>query len=152
MSKRLEDLEPGFRKKVEAFIEEHRKVGQPLVVLYTLRSIEEQTALYAQGRRDLAAVNGLRKTAGLAPIGSAENKNTVTECDGIINKSMHQTGKACDLWYARLNGEPDWFVKDPVRIKSFGAIAKRLGMKWGGDFKPLDKNGIGWDANHVEDI
>jgi hypothetical protein len=25
-----------------------------------------------------------------------------------------------------------------------------LGGKWGGRFKPLNKNGIGWDPGHIE--
>ncbi len=152
MSRNLEDLTPEFRRKVRRFIKEHLDIGVKLVVLYTHRIDDEQIALYAQGRRDLKTVNGLRKVAGLPPIGPGENEKTVTNADGIVNKSKHQTRQACDLWYARKDGRPDWSVTDPVRIKAFGAIAKRLGMKWGGDFVPLDENGIGWDPSHLEDV
>jgi hypothetical protein len=152
MSRKLEDLTDSFRKKVERFIKEHLDVGVKLVIIETYRSAEEQFALYAQGRKSLEDVNYLRKQAGLPSLSKYDNNHTVTEADGIHNKSKHQSRKACDIWYANKMGDPDWTVKDPVRIKSFGAIAKRLGMAWGGDFPPLDKDEIGWDANHVEDI
>lgn len=148
----MDELESGFRKKVERFIKEHLDVGVKLVVLSTYRSDDEQIALFAQGRRSIDKVNALRKKAKMPPISEQENAHTVTQVDGVTIKSMHQLRRACDLWYAKPNGDADWSVKDPVRIKSFGAIAKRLEMRWGGDFTPLDENGIGWDPNHLEDI
>jgi hypothetical protein len=152
MTSSLDELEPNFRKKVERFIKEHLDVGVKLVVLSTYRSDDEQISLFAQGRRSLDKVNSLRKKAKLDPISETENRNVITQVDGNNTKSMHQLRKACDLWYALPNGSADWSVKDPVRIKSFGAIAKRLEMKWGGDFTPLNDDGIGWDPDHLEDI
>lgn len=42
------------------------------------RTIQEQSALYAQGRDKLANVNLLRKRAGMSPITAQENKKKVT--------------------------------------------------------------------------
>jgi len=150
MSRSVTDLTAEARDKWDAMHARLQSVGVSLTLLYTLRATDEQVALYAQGRKPLDEVNRLRKIAGLWLIGAAENKNIVTNCDGIKIKSRHQTGEAFDCWFARADGSADWSIHDPVRILSLGAIGESLGLVWGGRFEPLDKNGIGWDPDHFE--
>lgn len=66
--------------------------GKPQPVLTcTLRTSEEQTALYAQGRFPTIEVNRLRKLAGLTSISSVEAKKIVTRAQA--GQSKHNPDK-----------------------------------------------------------
>lgn len=138
--------------KVEAIeaLADVKSANVDVAVVCTGRSLHHQIALFAQGRCPLAIVNHLRLMAGLVPITEAENKNTVTECDGINKRSAHQDGRAIDVVVIK-NGKAIW-RKDlsPNEYKTIGSCFKAHGFVWGGDWPPLDKNGIGWDAGHCE--
>ena len=148
MSKRIEDLTPSAQAKYSLFAGLLQIAGIAFTVVYTLRSTAEQQALFAQGRHDLSSVNALRAEAGLKPIGASDNV-VVTNCDGVRNVSNHQTGNAFDLTFADASGNPYW-PTDPEKWKELGRIGKVAGLAWGGDFTPLDKNGLGWDTDHFE--
>jgi len=47
--------------------------------------MEEQTALYAQGREDIAAVNALRRLAGMPPIEAEANRIVTYARPGYSN-------------------------------------------------------------------
>ena len=68
MSTKLEDLQPDVQFKAREAITDLADACIPFVVTSTLRTLDEQFALYAQGRQPLAAVNALRAKAGMAPI------------------------------------------------------------------------------------
>lgn len=68
-------------------------------VTYGFRSLQEQQSLYAQGR--------------------TKKGHIVTKCDGIKNKSYHQTGKAIDFIPFPFDG--DW-----NNLKQFEEIGKEL--------------------------
>jgi len=69
--------------------------------------------------------------------------------------SKHLDGEAIDIcpyetWQAHGADKLNWDTSDPTVWFALGAIGERLGLRWGGRFRPLDKNGLGWDAGHFE--
>ncbi len=97
----------------------------------TLRTLAEQTALYAQGRQPLEVVNNLRKVAGLWPITEAENRKKVT---GTMH-SRHLAGedglsRAYDLVIIK-NGTASWDPSDYMRAAEIGrALGLDCGAFW----------------------
>lgn len=146
----MADLRADVRVAAAEAIADMKGEGVHVIVTCTSRTLHHQIALFAQNRCPLAVVNHLRLMASLLPLTEAENKNTVTNCDGIATRSSHQDGRAIDVVVMR-NGKPIW-RKDlaPKEYKIVGACFKAHGFAWGGDWPPLDKNGIGWDAGHAE--
>lgn len=131
MSTRIEDLAEDVQPMARAFIS---LVKIPHVVTSTLRTQDEQAALYAQGRSELSVVNALRSKAGMRPIGDKENGYTVTKCDGVIHKSNHQSGRALDVVPADINGNPVWPGPSDKRWAMISEAGKAAGFKWGGDW------------------
>lgn len=134
MSKKLGDLKPIAAAKATAALADLKREGVPCVVTYTLRTDAEQSALYAQGRESLDVVNSKRKIAGLYALSEKENTYTVTNCDGIRNKSRHQTGTAIDV--VPLEGtRAIWPNGDDPRWIAISKAFKAHGFIWGGDWK-----------------
>lgn len=68
--------------------------------------------------------------------------------------SKHQDGLAidiCPISQYMVHGPTklQWDTTDPI-WKQIGQIGEKLGLRWGGRFAPLDKNGLGWDPGHFE--
>lgn len=120
--------------------------GLNYVVTSTLRTPEEQRALYAQGREPLAAVNALRKQVGWGPITAKENADEVT----WTMNSRHLSGRAFDIALIGADGKtPHWNEKISVNVNTVpdyleaGIIGESVGLIWGGRWaKP--------DAPHFE--
>ena len=100
MSNRIEDLTTKAQELFERFKALLDAGKIPFAVVYTLRTTEEQQALFAKGRDAKGNVT--------------DQSLVVTNCDGILKKSNHQSGNAFDLTFADGNGNPYW-PKDPVR-------------------------------------
>lgn len=109
-----------------------------------LRTFAHQDAIFAQGRQSAAAVNALRKKAGLGAISAAEAGRKVTGVKGGF--SNHNYGLAVDM-YPVVNGQ---IILDPAKLSgsakqhffatqtAIGEEAERLGMTWGGRWKMKD--------------
>jgi len=135
MSNRIEDLSPLCQERFQLF-KAKLDAGQiSFVVVSTLRSLAEQQAQWFKGRDSSGKV--------------IDPKAVVTQVDGIIKKSHHQTGNAFDLTFADEHGNPYW-PTDPVRWFALGNMAESCGLDWGGRFQPLDKDGLGWDCDHFQ--
>lgn len=78
MSRRIDDLIPSLRLLCRAHLAACAEAGLSVLVTYTLRTLAEQEALYAQGRQSCLRVNALRTAAGLPPITEAQNRRPVT--------------------------------------------------------------------------
>jgi hypothetical protein len=94
-------------------------------------------------------VNEKRERAGLWLIREAENKKTVTR----TMKSAHLEGKALDVVPLLPNGTIPWNIATREIAdmwKRFGEIGRAAGLEWGGEWKPLDRWGIGWDPPHYQ--
>lgn len=154
MSRKISDLSPRAQKLYQVLMAALEAKGIKMVCTYTLRTEAEQLALFAQGREPLDAVNKKRRLAGLPPITEAANRGTVTNCDGIVKKSNHQSGDAFDMAFLGANGNPVWPPYDTPegakRWLEFGEIAESVGLVWGGRWAPFNSQKLGFDAPHVE--
>lgn len=121
------------------FLKKLDEYGIKYYVSETLREQAVQRAYYAQGRQALITVNSLRDTAGLPAISERENKNIITNCDGVTNKSKHQSGKAMDIYPADDKGNPYWNAS-PEEFDDIGQVGEELGLTWGRHFKGLADN------------
>lgn len=110
-SRRIEDLREPFRSKVVAFEKKCDANGLDILIHCTLRTLDEQASLYAQGRW----VKG--KIVTYAKPG----------------ESAHNSGLAIDVCPMN-HGKPVWNAKDPLFAK-MASIGKSLGMEWSGDWK-----------------
>jgi peptidoglycan L-alanyl-D-glutamate endopeptidase CwlK len=151
MSVKLEDLKPEVRELALAFVSALEEAGIAYVVTSTLRTVDEQVALYAQGRAPLDIVNLLRGKANMPHISAGENTYTVTKCDGVTKRSNHQGGRALDV-VPMVGHRPTWdYAKHAGEFKEIGAIGKAAGFRWGGEWPPLDEvTGLGFDSPHFE--
>lgn len=112
MDRSMESLDALFRGKMDAVLRELQLVGVVPRVIGTLRSVEEQNRLYAQGRTSPGPI--------------------VTHCRG--GHSYHNFGLACDLDYVPPYSEWNASLRDSV-IR----IAANAGLTWGGTWKFLDE-------------
>lgn len=134
MSQRLVDLNAETYFLANKAIAELQTLKIPHVVTSTKRTEAEQAALYAQGRAKIEAVNELRKRAAMPWISLAENKYTVTNCDGVRTKSNHQSGDALDV--VPLEGtKPVWPPATDPRWEKIADVFKKYGFEWGGDWE-----------------
>lgn len=124
---KLAGVHPTLVIRVRCIMEAMRALGFPMIVTDGVRTVEQQQALYAQGRT----------AAG----------NVVTNVDGIKVRSNHQPhedgwGHAVDMTFLDKDGRPTW--NGPLPWNLYGEMAKALGLRWGGDWKALI------DRPHVE--
>ena len=110
-SRKLEDLLPQVRTRVEAFLKAADEAGIDLLVTSTYRDNASQDALYAQGR-------------------TAPGKVVTNAKAG---QSYHNFRCAVDVVPLR-NGKPVWDTKDPV-WQTVGRLGKAAGLEWAGDWK-----------------
>jgi peptidoglycan L-alanyl-D-glutamate endopeptidase CwlK len=133
MSNRLIDLNAETYFLANKAISELQSLGIPFIVTSTKRTLEEQQALYMQGRSKLEMVNEKRKYAGLFELTSKENSYTVTNCDGTKNKSNHQSGDALDI--VPLAGtRAVWPPASDPRWARIAMVMVRNGFEWGGNW------------------
>jgi peptidoglycan L-alanyl-D-glutamate endopeptidase CwlK len=124
----LTALHPTVHRLCNRHITACQQSGIDLLVTCTLRSGDEQNALYAQGRQPLDVVNGLRTVLGLAPITEKENSRTVTDARG--GYSFHQYGLAYDVVPLE-SGKPAWDEHAGIWSR-VGAIGEQCGLEWAG--------------------
>lgn len=110
-SRKLEDLLPQVRSRVEAFLKAADDAGIDLLVTSTYRDNASQDALYAQGR-------------------TAPGKVVTNAKAG---QSYHNFRCAVDVVPLR-NGKPVWDTKDLV-WQTVGRLGKAAGLEWAGDWK-----------------
>lgn len=110
--KNIEKLHPKVRDKAREFVNKVEKdLGIKVRVTSTLRTYEEQNALYAKGRT----------TAG----------GIVTNAKG--GQSNHNFGTALDI-VPIVDGKADWKTTADTWSK-IAKVGKEIGFSWGGDWK-----------------
>lgn len=127
---RRQGLNPNLLEKVDRVLAAMAALGFPMKIVQGLRTVEEQQALFAQGRTKPGKV--------------------VTNCDGVRKKSNHQAaadglGRAVDCAFVDDKTTPEdetWSEKSPWT--AYGAVAKAVGLVWGGDWKGIN------DRPHIE--
>lgn len=153
IERRIEKLVPIMQRRVKAFLNQCAAENIKVAILETVRSEDIQKAYYAQGREHIEDVNELRRKAGLYEISEKENKNIITNCDGVTHKSNHQAradgyGYAVDIAPVDNKGRVLWNAPQSV-WEHIGKIAEDCGLDWcaGGRGAIWGK---GWDSPHFE--
>jgi len=136
MTDSLEKLQPAFRELAYKFISKCLENGIKVKIYNTLRTKEEQEALFLQGRAPIEVVNEARRKAGLQPITIAGNK-IIT----LTKVSPHCYGLAFDF-VPIVDGKAIW--NDDKLWEKCGNIAENLGLEWGGRWKQFP------DKPHVQ--
>lgn len=144
MSRRLEDLHPVVRgQALELRKQALEKLNLSIIFTQTLRTEEEQVALYSQGRNSLEYTNSLRKKAGLPAITDRENKYIVTKASTVKN-SMHGYGLAFDIAITDISGKKinwdysaDWNNNSISDWEEVGNLAEGIGLEWGGNWSGM---------------
>lgn len=104
-----------------------RELGFPVMAVSKDRTEDEQFALYQKGRRQ-------DDSGAWVPVDPDTREGIVTNADGRVKKSHHQSGRARDYAFD-VDGSPSW---DPThRWDLLGQIAKEEGLVWGGDWQSL---------------
>jgi peptidoglycan L-alanyl-D-glutamate endopeptidase CwlK len=91
---------------IDSFLAACETAGADLIVTCTLRSNDEQAALYAQGR--------------------TKPGHIVTNAKA--GHSAHNYGLALDI-VPMVNGKPDWHGSDPI-WKQIGELGMAAGLTW----------------------
>jgi len=134
-------VHPTARLLFTRVLQELVELGYTPVVVEVHRDPQRQRYLYAQGRSD----DTLRK-AGLSAAEIAEARRLghtadKTRVTGVLT-SMHTRGRAMDIAWL-VNGKVTYNVPD-TWWQTYGAIARKHGLTWGGDWQRLI------DKPHVE--
>ena len=108
---------PRLQVLAEKLVNECSRRGLKIAIGETVRTVQEQDALYAQGR--------------------TKPGNKVTNAPGSTYSSYHQWGTAFDIYrndgQGAYNESGDFFGR-------VGAIGVALGLEWGGNWRsPVDK-------------
>lgn len=109
--KKLQGVHPVVAAKARQLIEEAYREGINVIITQGLRTVEEQNALYAQGRTKPGKI--------------------VTNAKG--GYSYHNFGLAFDFAILNPDGSVSWNVDE--KWKRVAQIGKSLGLEWGGDWK-----------------
>jgi hypothetical protein len=153
MSKRIEDLRPEVQQPARDVLAEASVAWLHPVLGDTNRTPLEQLAKFAQSRGTEELINEIRAHAEMSKIDPRDVKTRVTNAGGKTNVSAHQGGGAFDVVLLDADGIPVWRITTQEwadKYKVLGAIFKKHGFRWGGDFLPLSIFGIGWDPFHGE--
>ena len=105
---------PRLQTLTAQLVDKCADAGLPIKIGESFRSVAEQDSLYAQGRTQPGSI--------------------VTNAKGSSYSSQHQWGIAADFYRAdgkgAYNEAGDYFNR-------VGAIARQLGLAWGGDWKSI---------------
>lgn len=124
MARDQKQLHPRLQAIIPKLIAECKKQGITIKIGECLRTVAEQNALYAQGRTKAGSI--------------------VTNAKGTSYSSMHQWGVAFDFFLDMdIDGDgkksDDAYNNKKKTFQKVGAIGKKLGLEWGGDWKsPVD--------------
>ena len=114
MSRKLEDLEPEFEKKIKVLVANCALRGITIVPYLTLRTPMEQARLWRQGRGTATINTKIRELRGLGcnfladciEKAGPQNGNRIT--NALPGMSWHQYGLACDLYWEKAKGVVCW--------------------------------------------
>lgn len=111
-SRSIDDLTPHMRELTVKFLDKCAQAGLDILIYCTLRSNEEQDALYASGR----TISGPIKTNARA---------------GQSSHNPDKMGKARAFDFVpMIHGKPQWNDKD-LYLKA-GILGESVGLKWSG--------------------
>lgn len=141
MSRAISELTDSCREKLGELIQLCEKHGVEFIVTFTSRTLEEQHALYCQGRQPLELVNQGRAALGWAPITEKQNRRPVTwtiRSKHVVDE-QNPKARAFDVAIVK-DGKVTWDLKadfDKDGISDYlevGHLGEAVGLKWGGRF------------------
>jgi peptidoglycan LD-endopeptidase CwlK len=144
-SRLIRDMDERLQLKFVIFSAKMAEADLPFILTCTLRTQLEQDALFAQGRKSLSYVNGLRKITGLSPITELDNKKEVTWVK--ISRHTPPVGQSKSLAFdiaVCSHGLPVWDVKADTNSNTIpdyieaANIGRKLGLRCGADFTKKD--------------
>src|SRR5450755_4677982 len=92
----IKSLHPAFKMAVDQILRGMEAKGWDATIGSGMRTMQQQAALFAQGRESLDQVNILRRRAGLSPISASDNGGTVTDArPGKSNHNLTTSLLAC---------------------------------------------------------
>jgi hypothetical protein len=152
---RLEDLNPGPRKKYEYFESELRKAGLYFRRTCTFREQIEQDALYLRGRGTFAEIIEAYKSAGMVPPLEKNEPGWWKKQVTWIKISMHT--KRCAVDYCEKGRVPYDLKIDVNRNniadwREFAMIAKRCGLNAGYWWKNPDTPHTQDDETYLKEV
>lgn len=112
MGRDVSKLHPELQEKISQFRVACEKAGLKVGIGECFRTVKEQDDLYAQGRTKPGKI--------------------VTNAKGSTLSSMHMWGVAFDFY--RNDGKGAYNTSGKF-FEKVGAIGKKLGLEWGGDWK-----------------
>ena len=150
-SRLLSDLTATLQQKARLFLQKCYENKLQVHITCTARSLQEQAALYAQGRRSLDEVNSMRLLCGLWALKESENLHPVT----WTLSSLHVTclddedinndkARAFDVAIVK-DGKFIWQLKADTNNdnlndwEEIGEIGESCGLVWGGRWKNPDR-------------
>jgi hypothetical protein len=147
MSRNIKDAVPVLQEAWAWLSSEWPKRHPSLPVPFlteVYRSPDKQRAYFAQGRQPLVEVNRLRRVAGLAAIGEANNK-IITRARPGQSKHESKPSKAFDIAFIKAGTRRDLDWTPSLFANAFRIISERFPtVKWGGHFRNLP------DSPHFE--
>lgn len=129
-SRNIEDLHPDLQKIIPKFNAECEKEGLSVLIYMTYRTNKEQNDLYAQGRTVKSSIGPY---GGKRPLGRTVTNAKGGQSDHNFTINGKPASKAFDA-VPTIGGKPVWAASSPLWDK-MGAIAKKVGLRWGGDWK-----------------
>jgi len=157
MSRRIEDLQTDIATAVQATI---KRLSFEVLITSTLRTFEEQSMLFRQGRKFSAIQTKAEELefkwhrGDLADVllgVPAQYGNRIVTNAGP-GQSLHNYGLACDCVPMR-NGKPVWGNTDTEDIRlwqEYGCAAVLCGLEWAGnwtrfkEFPHIQQIGASW--------
>lgn len=150
-SRNIDDLKPELALKYREFLARCQSAGLDVIITCTSRTVQEQHALYAQGRSSLSEVNRLRAVCGLGPITEQANTRCVTwtmQSKHLVDLTDYSPdndkSSAFDFAVKGADGHVVWDLKADVNDNDVpdyteaGRIAEALGLQWGGRWERPD--------------
>lgn len=117
------NVDPLLIEKINRVLAAMAILGHPMKVYQGYRTTDQQAALFKQGR-SLPGPNPSHER----PLGQ-----TVTDCDGVVHKSCHQSGRAVDCCALGAEAFPATF---PWPL--YAMCVRAVGLKAGADFLKKD--------------
>jgi len=106
MSRSLDDLKPEFRTMVDPWLADCAAAHIDILITCTLRTMEDQAVLYAQGRTTPGSIVTNAKPG----------------------QSAHNYGLALDI-VPMIHGKPDWSGNSPI-WQEIANLGQARGLQW----------------------
>ena len=111
-------IHPELVARITRVLDALSALGFPMRITDGVRTMEQQAAIYAQGRTTPGRI--------------------VTYADGVTHRSNHQVkadgyGHAVDCAFVGSDGDPSWAESWPWN--AYGACVVAVGLTWGGNWR-----------------